>query len=182
MRFPTMWYVRPAKAQTSLRTRAVWSEPLLVAWLFYDSWLLTEHHLEFISIKVSSESPPVKIPHCWTSHVSAHIQSCDIIAHFSSASLYKVCLWMTHWIPPHPGSYLLNHFYLSSNICQILSSYILLYLRSLPTRYVHVYMWNIIAVGSAVLKLCPAYPRTGTTKGIWTIKQYENRLKPIYAW
>ena len=36
MRFPTMWYVRPAKAQTSLHIRAVWSEPLLVAWIFYD--------------------------------------------------------------------------------------------------------------------------------------------------
>ena len=34
MGFPTMWYVRPAKAQTSLRIRAVWSEPLLVAWMF----------------------------------------------------------------------------------------------------------------------------------------------------
>ena len=31
MRFPTMWYVRPAKAQISLRIRADWSEPLLVA-------------------------------------------------------------------------------------------------------------------------------------------------------
>ena len=31
MRFPTMWYVRPAKAQTSLRLRADWSEPLLAA-------------------------------------------------------------------------------------------------------------------------------------------------------
>ena len=29
--FPTMWYVRPAKAQTSLRIPADWSEPLLVA-------------------------------------------------------------------------------------------------------------------------------------------------------
>ena len=40
MRFPTMWYVRPAKAQTSLRIRAVWSESLLhvVAWLFYDCY------------------------------------------------------------------------------------------------------------------------------------------------
>ena len=37
MRFPTMCYVRPAKAQTSLRIRAVWSEPLLIAWIFYDS-------------------------------------------------------------------------------------------------------------------------------------------------
>ena len=36
MRFPTMWYVRPAKAQTSLRIGTVWSEPLLVPWLFYD--------------------------------------------------------------------------------------------------------------------------------------------------
>ena len=36
MSFPTMWYVRPAKPQISLRIRAVWSEPLLVAWIFYD--------------------------------------------------------------------------------------------------------------------------------------------------
>ena len=31
MRFPTMWYVRPAKAHTSLCILAVRSEPLLVA-------------------------------------------------------------------------------------------------------------------------------------------------------
>ena len=36
MRFPTMWYVQPAKPQISLRIRAVWSEPLLVVWVFYD--------------------------------------------------------------------------------------------------------------------------------------------------
>ena len=29
--FPTMWYVRTEKAQTSLRIRAVCSEPLLIA-------------------------------------------------------------------------------------------------------------------------------------------------------
>ena len=39
MRFPTMWYVRPAKAQTSLHIRAVWSELLLVWVLSY--WLNT---------------------------------------------------------------------------------------------------------------------------------------------
>ena len=33
--FQKMWYVRPAKAQTRLRIRAVWSEPLIVAWIFY---------------------------------------------------------------------------------------------------------------------------------------------------
>ena len=36
MRFPTMWYVRPAKTQISLCIHAVWSEPFLVAWIFYE--------------------------------------------------------------------------------------------------------------------------------------------------
>ena len=39
--------------------------------------LLTEHHLEFLSLKGSctgsSESTLVKLPHCWKSHVKAHI-------------------------------------------------------------------------------------------------------------
>ena len=38
MRFPSLWYVRPAKPQMSLRIRAVWSEPLLIAWVFYDCY------------------------------------------------------------------------------------------------------------------------------------------------
>ena len=36
MWFPTMWYVRPAKPQISLRIRAVWSEALLGDWIFYE--------------------------------------------------------------------------------------------------------------------------------------------------
>ena len=36
MWFPTMWYVRTAKAWTSLRVWAVWSAPWLVAWILYD--------------------------------------------------------------------------------------------------------------------------------------------------
>ena len=39
--------------------------------------LLTEHHLEFLSLKGgcrgSSESTHVKIPHCWKSHALAQI-------------------------------------------------------------------------------------------------------------
>ena len=39
--------------------------------------LLTEHYLEFLSIKGgctgSSESTHVKTPHCWKSHVTAQI-------------------------------------------------------------------------------------------------------------
>ena len=38
--------------------------------------LLTEHNLEFLSLKggctVSSDSTLVKKPHCWQSHVAAH--------------------------------------------------------------------------------------------------------------
>ena len=38
---------------------------------------LTEHHLEFLSLtegcKGSSESTVVKTPHCWKSHVMAHV-------------------------------------------------------------------------------------------------------------
>ena len=43
--------------------------------------LLTELHLEFLSLKGgctgSSESIHVKIPHCWKSHVTAHIYLYD---------------------------------------------------------------------------------------------------------
>ena len=39
--------------------------------------LLTEHHLEILSIKGgcvgSSESTLVEMPHCWKSHATAHI-------------------------------------------------------------------------------------------------------------
>ena len=59
MRFPTMWYVRPA--------------PSLCLSLEYSMSvkLLTEHHLEFLRLKVSctgsSESTLVKMPYCWKS-------------------------------------------------------------------------------------------------------------------
>ena len=39
--------------------------------------LLTEHHFEQLNLKAgctgSSESTIVKIPHCWKSHVAAHL-------------------------------------------------------------------------------------------------------------
>ena len=44
--------------------------------------LLTEHHLEFLSLTGgctgSSESTLVKMPHCWKSHVMAHLfRACE---------------------------------------------------------------------------------------------------------
>ena len=44
--------------------------------------LLGEHHLEFLSLEGgctgSHESIHVKMPHCWESHVAAHIPSFQI--------------------------------------------------------------------------------------------------------
>ena len=41
--------------------------------------LLTEHHLEFLSLKGggrgSSESTLAKMPHCWKSYSTPHIQT-----------------------------------------------------------------------------------------------------------
>ena len=72
MRFPTMWYVRPAKPQISLRIRLCLSLEYSMS-----VKLLTEHHLEFLSLKGGctgwSESTLVKMPHCWKSHVTAHL-------------------------------------------------------------------------------------------------------------
>ena len=73
MRFPTIWYVRPAKAsnqpaRTRSRIRAVDSVTVK---------LLSEHHLEFLSLKGgctdSFESTLVNMPHCWKSYVAAQI-------------------------------------------------------------------------------------------------------------
>ena len=77
MRFPTMWYVRPAKPQISCAY--VQSDQSLCKSLkyFITVKLPTEHHFGFLGLKGgctgSSESTPVKMPHCRKSHVTAHI-------------------------------------------------------------------------------------------------------------
>ena len=66
MRFPTMWCVRPAKARDQpARTRS-----LIRAFANLLNILPTEHHLDFLSLKGFTL---VKMPHCWKSHVAAHI-------------------------------------------------------------------------------------------------------------
>ena len=63
MRFPTMWYVRPAKPLISLRI------------LEYSStvMLLTEYHLQFLSLTARLSLHLIKMPHSWKSHVTAHM-------------------------------------------------------------------------------------------------------------
>ena len=76
MRFPTMWYVRPAKPQISLRMYAQTDQSLCYSLEYSMSVKLsTEHHFEVLSFNWgctgSSESTLVKMPHCWKSHVTA---------------------------------------------------------------------------------------------------------------
>ena len=65
-----MWSVQPAKPQTG--------QSLCLSLDYYMAVkLLTEQHLEFLSLKGgctgSSESTLIKMSKCWKSHVTAHI-------------------------------------------------------------------------------------------------------------
>ena len=76
LRFPTMCYVRLEKPQISLRICLSLEYSMIVK-------LLTEHHLEFLSLKGgctgSSEYTHVKMPHFRKSHATAHVISFEII-------------------------------------------------------------------------------------------------------
>ena len=77
MGFPTMLYVQPEQLRPACAYAQ--SDQSLCQSLEYSMTvkLLTEHHMEFLSLKGgcigSSESILVKIPHCWKSHVAAQI-------------------------------------------------------------------------------------------------------------
>ena len=53
--------------------------------------LLTEYNLKFVSLKGgytgSSESTPVKIPHCWKSYLPLKFRKCHKIQSMSSATV-----------------------------------------------------------------------------------------------
>ena len=77
MRFPTMC------DQESLRSACAYAQSdqsLCLSFEYFRSVkLLTEHNLEFLSLKGgctgSSESTLVKMAHCWKSHVMAQFSS-----------------------------------------------------------------------------------------------------------
>ena len=65
--------------------------------------LLTEHHLEFLSLKGgctgSSESSPVKMPHCLKSHVTAQMMK-EAIYLLSAAVQLKMITFGLIWTEP----------------------------------------------------------------------------------
>ena len=86
MRFPTL-YVRPGSDQPALKCSLIraFASRLNILWLLS---LLTKHHLKFLSLKGgctgSYESTLVKMPHCWKSHVMAHMRKVPLKACTSS--------------------------------------------------------------------------------------------------
>ena len=60
--------------------------------------LLTEHHVEFLSLKGgctgSFESTLVKLPHCWKSRVTAHMTDCFSVVVFGTSEIIilYICL------------------------------------------------------------------------------------------
>ena len=78
MRFPTMWNVRPAQAQTSQSDQSL----CLSLEHSFTVKLLTEYHLTFLSLRGgctgSSWSTHVKMPHCWKSHAMAQLYTDDV--------------------------------------------------------------------------------------------------------
>ena len=68
--------------------------------------LLPEHHLEFLGLKGgckgSSESTLVKMPHCWKSHVTAHLPeqlffSYNVKLHYITVTNKTVTLIVIEW-------------------------------------------------------------------------------------
>ena len=65
--------------------------------------LLTEHHLEFLSLKIgcagSFECTLVKMPHCWKSHVAAQLCSMlctyQVVTHVSFNRNHILTLGLT---------------------------------------------------------------------------------------
>ena len=93
MRFPTSGMCD----QQSLRSACAYaqSDQSLCLSLDYSMIvkLLTEHHLEFLSLKGgctgSSESTHVRMPHCWKSHVTVHFLFCVLQVDLRYASIQE---------------------------------------------------------------------------------------------
>ena len=71
MRFPTMWYVDQQRFRPACPYPQSDQSLCLSLKFSLSVKLLTEHHLEFLSLKEGctgwSESTLVKMPHCWKS-------------------------------------------------------------------------------------------------------------------
>ena len=91
--------------------------------------LLTEHHLEFLGLKGGcrglSESTLVKMPHCWKSHVLAHLCLNNGDHGISQFVILNSMWWMWLWIT--------HIFYTRGDLCRSLFCVVVLCTRSCST-------------------------------------------------
>ena len=77
--------------------------------------LLTEHHLEFQSLKRSStdssESTLVTMSYCWKSHVAAQSPFSGIVPKTTSTNLLQYAAKMMHGEKTHLYSLCMNRFF-----------------------------------------------------------------------
>ena len=95
--------------------------------------LLTEHHLEFLSLKGgctgSSESTLVKMPHCWKSRVSAHICSLPLMCDIQFWVDFGLILYVPVNSYGHVGTVSSpNHIFSSASLTKGLTSILCTYL------------------------------------------------------
>ena len=63
--------------------------------------LLTEHYLEFLSLKGDCTGSSVKMPHCWTSHVATHITTIPdggLLNGTKLSNFMKYCYCSAHFL------------------------------------------------------------------------------------
>ena len=82
MRFPTIWY----KARISLCICTVWSEPFLVAWIFYDCWAT-----DWTAFRVSKLKRRLHRL-VW----GLHLSKCHIVGNHTSQLNCLICKYRRH--------------------------------------------------------------------------------------
>ena len=94
IRFPTVWYVRPAKTDQPAHTRSLiraFARRLNIIPLTKHC-LGSKQCLELLTLKGgysgSSESTLVKMPHCWKSRATTHLRLFLTISHVFSQNKY----------------------------------------------------------------------------------------------
>ena len=104
MRFPTIWYVPPAKPQISLRIHAVWSEPLLFAAVVPKSPCHTKLRCHYIGTELFNFPEGYEIGRkcwyfSWKGPVTASLQSpCNEHGVATELAWHSIVfLWSSFW-------------------------------------------------------------------------------------
>ena len=128
-RFPTMWYVRPAKSQISLRIRAVWSEPCWTANFTFRKFYTVKNWYKFL--RAREKLVPVR--HIFHTNISHFVKFAHVV------KLYVACMRNLHRDKIAPKSAALAFDSNSSHICQD----IITWFKQVTDKFHKFYSWKI---------------------------------------